>query len=99
MTQKERRRYRQRKQWIDFRMYMLDKAGHRCFMCNGLKKKGLQIHHLDPDTYGHETEVDVVVLCSACHKEIERLLHKKKLNIETYIERMKELYDNGRTHN
>jgi 5-methylcytosine-specific restriction endonuclease McrA len=93
MTQKERRRYRQRKQWIEFRAYILDQADHRCFMCNGYKKKGLQIHHLDPSTYGHEKETDVVVLCSACHKEIERLLHKKKLDINKYIERMRKLYD------
>ena len=95
MTQKDRRRYRQTKKWKEFRAYLLDKAENRCYVCKGFKRKGLQIHHLDPSTYGDEKPEDCIVLCSSCHKELERLLRKKNLNINDYQKNMRWLYEEG----
>jgi 5-methylcytosine-specific restriction endonuclease McrA len=96
MDAKSKRRYRQRKKWIEFRLARLEEADYRCYLCGGKKKKGLQIHHIDPDTYGHERPEDVAVLCSSCHQELERLLHKKKLDIDEYVLRLRSLYDGKR---
>jgi len=95
MTQKERSRYRQTKKWKEFRAYMIDQYDNKCFACEGYRKKGMQIHHINPNSYGKETINDVVPLCPACHKELERILRKKKLDIEGYQARMLSLYENG----
>ena len=96
MTQRERRNYRQTKKWKEFRAFLLDEAEHRCWVCNGFKRKGLQIHHVNPQAYGKEEPIDCVVLCNSCHRELERLLRKKKLDIEEYQKNQKWLYEEGK---
>lgn len=96
MTSKEKIRYRQTVKWKRFRAELLDDCGRKCYICDGFKRKGLQIHHVNPKAYGHEKREDVVVLCPACHKELERLLRKKKLVFSWYQHKMKELYVKGK---
>ena len=95
-TQKEKTKYRSRKKWKDFRLALIKKHENCCEIC-GIKKRGkqtkyLQIHHINPESYGHESEEDVAVICSADHQLLERLLRRKEFDIDKYCVILKELY-------
>lgn len=94
MTSKEKVKYRSSKKWKDFRKNILEERDYRCEICGIQKKKGLQIHHLNPNTYGKETKDDVLVLCPADHKGLERLLRrtKNKVDIDEYCKNLKDAY-------
>lgn len=46
----------------------MEEANHTCFVCGA---KATQLHHLYYDNlYYEELGIDVVALCTKCHKEI-----------------------------
>lgn len=58
-------------QWAERRRYFLARAMHRCQLCKqrgGPNGQGLNVHHSDYSRLGSELEIDVVVLCRACHE-------------------------------
>ena len=93
MTTKEQTAYRATPKWIAFRLHVLEKRNYSCYVCGITKKKGQHIHHLSTTTYGKETPSDVVVLCSSCHRLVERLLRrtKNKTDINLFCKRLKKL--------
>ncbi|OQY40937.1 MAG: hypothetical protein B6229_00440 [Spirochaetaceae bacterium 4572_7] len=96
MNSKEKKKFRQTKKWKEFRKVMLEKVDYKCQMCSIKKKKGLHIHHINEEAYGKETSSDVVVLCSLCHREIERLLKRKEFDINIYILQLKNYYNESK---
>lgn len=99
MDSKQKSKYRQSKQWKEFRKQIIAERDSRCEICgiqkSGKSKRTLQLHHLDPSDYGSETRDSVVLLCSSDHKLIERLLSrtKNKVDITAYIANLKEVFN------
>ena len=54
--------------WQDRRKELMEEVGWVCAECGD---KATQLHHVCYDNLGEEeVDVDVVALCTACHKEI-----------------------------
>lgn len=66
------RDYLQTAHWELTRSLALERAGHRCQLCNGLKG-GLNVHHRTYERLGAELPEDLIVLCRDCH----RIFHKE----------------------
>lgn len=66
------RDYLQTDHWELTRASALERAGHRCQLCNGLKG-GLNVHHRTYDRLGNEAPEDLIVLCRDCHS----IFHKE----------------------
>lgn len=67
MTFEEYREYLKSDDWRERRLELLEEAGHVCSDCGD---KSTQLHHLNYDNLGtEELDVDVVALCTQCHKE------------------------------
>jgi len=94
MTGKEKTKYRQSQQWKKYRIEKLKSENYTCQLCGIRRKKGLNIHHLNDNTYGREALSDTVVLCPACHKLVERLLSRTRnpVDIELFSENLKTIY-------
>lgn len=45
-----------------------------CLICN--RDRGIHIHHLRYDTLGNESFIDVVELCSLCHRNVHMAMKK-----------------------
>jgi len=54
------------KHWYEVRDRALDRAGHRCQMCNSADR--LHVHHRTYERLGREDDADVIVLCHRCHQ-------------------------------
>jgi HAMP domain-containing protein len=52
--------------WMATRIGALERAGHRCQLCNSNER--LQTHHRSYERRGHEQPEDLIVLCADCHK-------------------------------
>lgn len=52
-------------EWRSKRSWALERAGHRCQVCNCAGE--LHVHHRTYENLGHEQPGDVLVLCRACH--------------------------------
>jgi hypothetical protein len=78
MTSAEHTKFRSTTRWREFRTHLLEERGFRCELCGTKKKKGLQIHHLDPEHYLDLTPEKFAILDSACHDLIERFATKLK---------------------
>lgn len=52
--------------WQQVRDEALERAGHRCQMCN--KADSLQVHHRTYENRGKEQPGDMTVLCRDCHR-------------------------------
>lgn len=96
MNSNEKIKYRNSKKWKDFRRKLLVSCNYTCQIC-GIQKRGkksryLQIHHINPESYGEESEDDVVVICSADHELIEKLLRRKEFDIDEFCAKLKEIY-------
>lgn len=52
--------------WRATREWALERAGHRCQVCNGTER--LQVHHRTYENLGAERPGDVIVLCDSCHE-------------------------------
>lgn len=57
--------YLQTPEWQAKRDQALDKAGHRCQLCNS--NDSLNVHHRTYERRGNEELSDLTVLCRACH--------------------------------
>ena len=93
MTKEESIKYRGSNEWKALRNKILTKNHNTCKMC-GIKKKGLQVHHaLERKSYGCENENDLFPLCSACHKEVSRILKRSrnKIDLVKYCENLKKI--------
>lgn len=93
MTSKEKTIFRRTSAWKNWRKYLLQKRNYTCEICGIVKKKGLQVHHLDEEHYTALKEDKFVVLCSSCHKEVERLVKRKVLDINLYKENIKKVFE------
>jgi len=60
------REYLQTEHWQKVRDYALERAEHRCQVCNASGE--LHTHHRTYDRRGEEMPSDVIVLCAGCHK-------------------------------
>jgi hypothetical protein len=65
MTKDEYLAYLQSEAWKIRRAWKLDRAGHRCQICNA--KGALHVHHRTYERVGNEREDDLTVLCGDCH--------------------------------
>lgn len=94
MIGEEKNKYRQTKDWKDFRKRILEDRNYTCEICNTKKKKGLHIHHINESKYGNETDEDVVILCPTCHKLVEWMLSRTKntINLNDFCKNLKWVY-------
>lgn len=63
--QAEYNRYIASKEWRERRKAALQRAEHRCQVCNS--KQNLQVHHRTYSRFGNERDADLTVLCRRCH--------------------------------
>jgi 5-methylcytosine-specific restriction endonuclease McrA len=96
LDSKEKTKYRRSKKWKSFRESIIKETKHSCELC-GMVKRGkqtryLQLHHLDPSTYGNEEREDVVLLCASCHETVERLLKRKQFSIDEFLISFKAIF-------
>ncbi len=62
--------YLQTPEWAAKRSEMLNRAGHRCQLCNRAGR--LEVHHRTYERRGSELEGDLFVLCANCHDHFHR---------------------------
>lgn len=55
-------------QWRHKRNQMIALVGASCEFC-GDEFATLQVHHLTYETLGHESDLELAVLCEHCHKD------------------------------
>jgi len=60
-----RNEYLQSEHWKTVRIGALERAGHRCQVCNN--SKSLDVHHRTYERLGEELDGDLTVLCRKCH--------------------------------
>jgi hypothetical protein len=58
--------YLRTSQWDRTRTRALERADHRCQVCNA-GRKPLDVHHRTYDRLGQELDGDVIALCRDCH--------------------------------
>ena len=92
MTQAEKIKFRSTKIWKDFRHTQLIKHSFTCQICGIKRKKLLNLHHLNEDNYTDLNENNFALLCPSCHKEVERLIRRKIVDIDVYANQMKEVF-------
>ena len=63
--------YLQTPEWRSRREWALERAGHRCQVCNG--DDALQVHHRSYENLGAELPGDLIVLCDDCHGLFHRM--------------------------
>lgn len=67
MTKAEYAEYLQSPHWQLTRAAALERACHRCQLCNSSKR--LQVHHRTYVRLGNEDPTDLTVLCRGCHEK------------------------------
>jgi 5-methylcytosine-specific restriction endonuclease McrA len=73
MTSAEKKIYRNSSKWKALRLLILQRDSDTCQVCGLVRRRALQIHHLDENKYNEMDEYDyLVTLCSVCHKYFER---------------------------
>lgn len=73
MTREEYREvYLRSDHWRETRLGALERAEHRCQVCNSAKF--LNVHHRTYERVGEERPADLTVLCRMCHK----LFHERR---------------------
>lgn len=77
--------YMQSAAWRNKRRQLTELYGESCEFC-GEDEVKLNVHHLTYETLGHESTVDVCVLCWSCHADAHEL-PKIAREIEAVIER------------
>src|SRR5947207_3117264 len=66
MTREEYREvYLRSDHWRETRLGALDRAEHRCQVCNRTER--LDVHHRTYERIGEERPADLTVLCRRCH--------------------------------
>lgn len=102
MTSKEKTKYRSTKEWKDWRKYMKEVQGGKCYITGSMLRKTSQLHHLDPKHYDLLEQERFVFLLTSIHDAIHTIYRyyrndKKVLDrITEILERMyfyeKEMY-------
>lgn len=78
-TQKEKKKFRDSKEWKDFRADKIDKVNGCCECCgidHSKHTRKLQVHHKDSDKKNYSNlskPENFAVLCSVCHKILHQL--------------------------
>jgi len=55
---------------LSVRERVLERDGHRCYICG--RTKNLHLHHIIPRSQGGpHTEDNLITLCSGCHRSVE----------------------------
>ena len=96
---KEHTKFRTTSKWKTFRKEQLAIKNYTCEISLFKRKKLLQLHHCDPVNYEDLTPEKFIVLTAAEHKNLERLLSIRDLNIDEYCERLKDAYRRSKEHN
>ena len=65
MKGKRYREYLESDEWARRRAAALERAEHRCQLCNNPEL--LQVHHRTYERVGRERPEDLIVLCGGCH--------------------------------
>lgn len=65
----EYKAYLRSSEWRERRKEFIEEVNGECEDCGS--KKNIQVHHLNYDNIGDETEDDVEVLCKDCHEDRE----------------------------
>lgn len=76
--------------WPLVRGMVLDRDGHRCRLCS--KTAELEVHHILPKSKGGaDNPVNLITLCSICHKLVHRKyrfydlrIHKSQTRLEAF---------------
>jgi len=68
--------YLRSKEWKEKRKVALDRAHHRCQLCNS--PKFLEVHHRTYERFGDELPEDLTVLCQDCHRKFEKAKRQPK---------------------
>jgi len=92
---KKKAKFRSSKKWKDFIKKKKQDCNHTCFICGIKKKKGLHVHHCNPEKY-EDLNQGFYVLCNACHRSlIERLVSMKSydLDINKICRNIKKVYN------
>ena len=80
MTASEHTKYRQSKEWKEFRKKIIEERTAVCELCgtkySGKRIKQLQLHHLDPANYENLTSEKFKLICASDHKLVERISKK-----------------------
>ena len=63
-------------EWKERRKIALERAKHRCQLCNSAKH--LEVHHRTYDRFKHELPEDLTVLCQNCHQKFSKHQHQYK---------------------
>ena len=93
MKSEEKKKFRAKKVWKEFRVKILKDRNNTCEI-GGLKKnKKMNVHHMDEDNYDDLNPDKFAVLTAAEHKLVERLLSRKNLDIDLYCENLKKIYN------
>jgi hypothetical protein len=70
-------------EWATKRRWALDRADHKCLICNS--SHCLEVHHRSYDNLGAEGPNDLAVLCDGCHGLFHkhgRWAHRKRVEEE-----------------
>lgn len=92
MDKKEKDKFRRSSKWRNWRNYLLNKRNYTCEISGLKRKKGMNVHHHNPDRYKELKEESFSILTKAEHRNIERLLSIKNLDIDNYCENLKRIY-------
>lgn len=96
MDANEKKNFRTKKVWKDFRHKLMEERESSCELCGttfrGKRKRGLQVHHLDPDDYTNLDPKKFILLCSSDHDLVERIT-RKILSKSTILKNKKLWYD------
>lgn len=92
MNCKEKAKFRTTSTWKNWCKYLKKKRNYKCECCGVVKKKGLQVHHMDEAHYTELKEDKFKLLCYSCHKEVSRLQNIKPENYDKYDSKWVQFY-------
>lgn len=84
MNSREKTKFRNSKEWHNFRQSIIESRGSRCECCGRILPSGkLQLHHIKPENYTDLNPDNFALLCSYCHEDVERL---SKMKLKTRLQ-------------
>jgi len=87
MTKKE---FRQTKEWKVFSRNLRNKHGGKCELC--YSKSNVGVHHLNEQDYENiSNEDDFSVVCFTCHKRLHNLASSKRIVLEDYLDKIRQI--------
>jgi 5-methylcytosine-specific restriction endonuclease McrA len=90
MDKKKYRSYVERDCWNLRRQAYLTSHGPDCELCR--MEKAAQVHHLNYERLGSETDDDLVALCEQCHRLLHRLSSRSR--VEWILGNLNLLFEN-----